>query len=1752
MANNNEQSTFSPGWMTQTPPQGKPSFSSPDFTQNIEPEVDKYVSTYMPSLEKENIEVPTRKGFLTGGLNLASDDNQDLFPSVDDIAKPEDEEELPADYMNRGISEQMELSQNKNYNKISKAIENSVGINLDEALDKYDVSDEQAKKLRFINDQKRQLFQELYKQGKASIRDTKAQEKFDETNKMLDIQLQEDLEETKQKQAEEEIHRTEEARKEAMETMQRLDEVAYKSIAEEDSDIEKKLTDISTRQNAGNAKEVFNTLENLIENSETGINEEELEKYNWTKGYLAGIEAKGGPKYSFDELKEKNRQKHLGFEKKVKTGEIETTDLSNYLSGTVKKSSGSTPFDTTSEPVDKKDLAFYASFFDDNNLNTIEKANQVAEDIKKLDKAKNDYNSFESWLGNFGETAAFTAVDFSLINEAYERIAKGEGDEEDAKVMQDIMDKYYGNNPEGLAAMSSYLSGMTVGCAASGVIDNATLAMIIMGAGLVAAPFTMGSSIGGAATLSATVLGSGFVAGGIKGARNAAKVAEGMKEASKFSKFRKSTDAFLKEGSATYRLGSDVRNFGTLKSTLSKTELINRYAVDAFELANTIGKADAEARLEVGGVILDQKEKDFVGIRDAQGNLIKDSQGNVVTRKLTEEEKVRKAEQLAKECSDVYKGNMVGILISNMINLNKYIRVNPKVDNFLNQAGKKYSDFIFDESGNLTKFTGRQFAKTAKKVGADVVEYSLDNSVEGLQEIVQSMISGKNTADLDNYIQGHDIEGAGYFFNSIGRSFLENETMASDFFGGFLGQAAGTPFLIGARHATNYIGRKFSKDDSQRTMADKQAGSVADVIDNVAMRLRYASNKKGFEDYVSEKAKNRAEYEKNLDHEVELINNYMNNNSSQEASINAFLKMMDAEKKQNLSLEQIKDGTASKEIIEQYNRYKEESEKQFIKTLLHTGKMEEYKEFLGKQASALEEKDDEFSKNTARQMRDQVTKFSKVQKAIEAIDDTFNPYSGRYVNEYKAAVFREGLFELALDQDKIESRTTALKDIVDRVNTIPTLDSGGKSTINSLLTEESIDSAVQTLIQEIQHLSSLEDVDPVEKRRILAEKEKRFEGFMKVKKGFLSGKLTKEDFKNILINDLGVNLGKNDAYSVYQLVEDFFVNQKDIHSLKQRDDILRNQIYDKEELAKIEQEKEDYDKNRKLFIKRSIDRFRKVSATRSGIAELQKKGYFVSEKVLNRILDGEFDPNQDELIVYKKEGKEVKRLTEKDAKDYNKVIDTLEMYVHGLKKYIVDEKEKSAVEAKTIITSTENIIPLYQLMDKYGLRYGGMKASELIQRLKEHGKGNIGILVKVFGNLINKDTVVQFSTSLGVPYEIKDGVLTIDLRYCASDYMATQHMDFSALLFHALLAKDLKDSLTHNKTAYSFFDKLFNTLKGSKSIEGLSLSDFVLKVLSEPMFFEKIADESGNKMKNLIKKMGGSISKNPTFIEAFNTMMNKYHEVGKGTIPTISIPTATEKQLAKHNPTEIQLFLMHKFGKNAHKADQNKVLEKIKSISKDACIFTRLSTPWAKDVPSEDIRIIAALGLSQQEYEEYVRAGQRDKQGRLLYNASQIIEIAEAQETTEQKLEIITSAFSSYVTEKMSLDELRLLHKKILEYEEQIVKETETNKPVSEKLQEEVIDDIEASRSVAKFTEPNPAEKNFNLERKEGKDIIKILEEGKTIEIGVDTIFSMKKNNTFTVEELKNRFGLSESNALKVIEQFTPKGPDDKCHANCI
>ena len=1748
MPNENEQPIFSPGWMTQTPPEEKPSFTAPDFTQDIESDIDKYVSNYMPSQAKKDIVVPTTKGFITGGLDLASSDNENMFPSIDDLISPEEEESLPADFMNKGVSEQTEINRERNYNKISKAIENSVGINLDEALDKYHVSDEQEKKLRFINDQKRQLFQELYKEGKTSIRDIKAKEKFSETNKILDVQLQEDIEEAKIKQKEDEARRIKESEKEALETMQRLDEEAYKNVAEENSDIEKQLAELSKRQSSGSAVQVYKSLETIIKNSETGINEEEFAKYDWTKGYLAGTEARTGMHYSLDDLKEKNRQKHLEFEKEVKSGEIKTDSLSNYLSSSA--SDAPDTLDTISQKVDKKDLAYYASLFDDNNLNTIEKARQVAEDIRKHDKSKNEYNSFESWIGNFAGTAAMTSIDFSILNESYERIVKDEGDEEDAKRMQEIMEKYYSDNPDGLAAMSSYLSGMTVGCAASGVIDNATLATIIMGAGFIAAPFTCGASIGGAASLSTAMLGGGAIVGGIKGFRNAAKAAEAMENVSKMRKFRHAVGASIKEGSAVYKLGSDIKNFGTLKSTLTKTELINRYTVDAFELANNIGKADAESRLEVGGMMLEQKEKDFIEVRDTQGNLVKDTDGNVVTRPLTEEEKIRKAEQLAIECSDTYRANMAVILMSNMINLNKYIRVNPNAGKFLSQAENKFSDYSFAEMGKLVN---RQSTKeTIKKAGTIVANYTLDNTVEGLQEIAQSTISGKNAADLENYIQGNDIEGPGYFFSSIGRAFSENESMASDFFGGFLGQSAGIPFLYGARRANNYIARKFSSDDSRNTMADKKEGSVSDVIDNIAMRVRYAGNQKEYTDYVTKKAKNREVYEKELEHEVELINNYISNHSSEEASINAFVKMMDAEKKQNISLEQIQKGSAPKEVVEQYNRYKEESEKQFIKTLLHSGKAEQYKEFLDKQATVLEEKDDEYSKNTARQMRDQAKKISKVQGAIQAVDETFNPYSGQYVNDYKATVFREGLFELALDIDKIENRTTAITKIVNDINKIPTLDTNGKSTINSLLTEESIDSATLTLMQEIEHLSSLEDVDPIEKRKAIDEKKNRLQGFFKIKKGLASGKLTEEDFFGTLANNFGIVQSKEDSYATYEMIKDFFVNQKDIHSLKRRDDILRNQIYDSEVLDKIEKDKADYDKNRKIFLKRSIETFRKASATRAGIAELQRHGYFVSDKVLNRILDGTFDPNADELIVYKRDGKAVKKLTASDAKEYNKVVNTLEVYIPGLKKYIAEEQAKTAVEAKTIITSTEDIIPLNQLIEKYGLRYDGMKASELLQRLKEHGKGNIGVLARVFGDLINKEAVVQFSTSLGVPYAIKDGVLTIDLRYCASDYMATQHMDFSSLLFHALLTKDLKDSLANNKTAYSFFDKLFFTLKGNELIKGLSLSDFAIKILSEPGYLDQVASITNNKVGNLIKKISGSISKNPSFLDAFNAMMNKYYEVGKGLIPTINIPTATEKQLKHHTPTEVQLLLMSQFGKNAHKSEQEKVLKKIKEVPQDACIYTRLSTPWATDASSQDIRTITALGLSQSEYEEYKRAKERDAQGRLLYNASQIIEIAESQDTTEQKLKVLLQAFSSYVVDNLTASEKEILHVKSLEYEKQLREEIEAKQPVSETIQKQSAEDVEASRSVVKFTEPSKPEDHFRLEKKDGIDRVQISQEKKNIEIGVDSILEMRKNNTFTVEKLKSSFGLSELNALKLIDQFVPKGPGDKCFANCI
>lgn len=330
MPNENEQPIFSPGWMTQTPPEEKPSFTAPDFTQDIESDIDKYVSNYMPSQAKKDIVVPTTKGFITGGLDLASSDNENLFPSIDDLISPEEEVPLPADFMNKGVSEQTEINRERNYNKISKAIENSVGINLDEALDKYHVSDEQEKKLRFINDQKRQLFQELYKEGKTSIRDIKAKEKFSETNKILDVQLQEDIEEAKIKEKEDEARRIEESEKEALETMQRLDEEAYKNVAEENSDIEKQLAELSKRQSSGSAVQVYESLETLIKNSETGINEEEFAKYDWTKGYLAGTEARTGIHYSLDDLKEKNRQKHLEFEKEVKSGEIKTDALSNY------------------------------------------------------------------------------------------------------------------------------------------------------------------------------------------------------------------------------------------------------------------------------------------------------------------------------------------------------------------------------------------------------------------------------------------------------------------------------------------------------------------------------------------------------------------------------------------------------------------------------------------------------------------------------------------------------------------------------------------------------------------------------------------------------------------------------------------------------------------------------------------------------------------------------------------------------------------------------------------------------------------------------------------------------------------------------------------------------------------------------------------------------------------------------------------------------------------------------------------------------------------------------------------------------------------------------------------------------------------------------------------------------------------------------------------------------------------------------
>ena len=261
------------------------------------------------------------------------------------------------------------------------------------------------------------------------------------------------------------------------------------------------------------------------------------------------------------------------------------------------------------------------------------------------------------------------------------------------------------------------------------------------------------------------------------------------------------------------------------------------------------------------------------------------------------------------------------------------------------------------------------------------------------------------------------------------------------------------------------------------------------------------------------------------------------------------------------------------------------------------------------------------------------------------------------------------------------------------------------------------------------------------------------------------------------------------------------------------------------------------DKNKERHIANQLKAFNKQASSSEMLTELQESGLFFDLNEIDDLVEDGIMPSQ----IYNIE-------TNKPAskEEYKKAQDLISSFYKNLTGKTITQNK--AVQSKTSLRYESDKRMVEDLMDQYGIELDKemdlsdpAQLTKLIKKLK--ASKYLTYIDKEILDVVSDSTPkIKFTTSGEFPIEIsEDGVITIDLRYAGHDYKNAS-VNFETLILSALTQAKLTDNLEKNEALKTEVDVLMNQAKDAfakkypnTDVEKISMLNNTAEFLSESL-----------------------------------------------------------------------------------------------------------------------------------------------------------------------------------------------------------------------------------------------------------------------------------------------------------------------------
>lgn len=261
------------------------------------------------------------------------------------------------------------------------------------------------------------------------------------------------------------------------------------------------------------------------------------------------------------------------------------------------------------------------------------------------------------------------------------------------------------------------------------------------------------------------------------------------------------------------------------------------------------------------------------------------------------------------------------------------------------------------------------------------------------------------------------------------------------------------------------------------------------------------------------------------------------------------------------------------------------------------------------------------------------------------------------------------------------------------------------------------------------------------------------------------------------------------------------------------------------------------DKNKERHIANQLKAFNKQASSSEMLTELQESGLFFDLNEIDDLVEKGIMPSQ----IYNIE-------TNKPAskEEYQKAQDLISSFYKNLTGKTITQNK--AVQSKTSLRYESDKRMVEDLMDQYGIELDKemdlsdpAQLTKLIKKLK--ASKYLTYIDKEILDVVSDSTPkIKFTTSGEFPIEIsEDGVITIDLRYAGHDYKNAS-VNFETLILSALTQAKLTDNLEKNEALKTEVDVLMNQAKDAfakkypnTDVEKISMLNNTAEFLSESL-----------------------------------------------------------------------------------------------------------------------------------------------------------------------------------------------------------------------------------------------------------------------------------------------------------------------------